>query len=190
MIKIINNIFLIRLKRYFIKVRSDVKERNRFMMISLSLLFILDYLMFCFISDRNPLKIFPSIPLLNNEKSVNIYLPNIDGKHIFKEKREISIPDTNEGFALSLIEKIIRGSVTENTSIAVPADIFIRKIWFYKDTCVIDMVPSLPDDKTNIIQGSEKVFKESIKKTITENTTSVKKIVLLERGIPGRNLWE
>ena len=179
-----------KIKIYTNKTSYDLSERNRFLMISISLLILLDYLLFCFISNRNPLMVLPSIPIIENKKTVNVYVPDTDGKNIIKELRSISIPENTEGYARLLIEKVIKGSNIENTSIAVPVELFIRKIWFNNETCIIDFIPSIQDKETNIIQGSEKVFVESIEKTITGNIPSVKKIAILDNGIPGRNLWE
>jgi hypothetical protein len=183
-----------RLKNYLNIIKSDIPERNRFMMIFLASLFLFDYLLFCHISARNPLDIFPSIPLLEHKKLINVYLPDIDGKSILKEAREISIPDDKEGFAKMLTDIVINGSNVDNTSIAIPVVLFNRKIWFSQDICIIDFVPSLPE--AEIIKGTKKlftysdmIFKESLEKTITENIPSIKKIILLEMGIPGRSLW-
>ena len=178
------------IRTYISITKLDSSERNRFLMISLSLLLLLDYLLFCYISNRNPLMILPSLPLLEDKKTINIYIPDIDGKSIIKESRNISIPEDNEGYAKLLVNKIIKGSNIENTSISVPVELFIRKIWFYKNTCIIDIIPSMHNKETKIIPGSEKIFIESLEKTITENIPSVKKITVLERGIPGRSLWK
>ncbi len=128
--------------------------------------------------------------MLKHNNKVNIYLPDTDGKTILKETAELSIPDNSEGYAELLIWKIIKGSSVENTSSAVPVDIFIRKIWFSENFCIIDLLTSGLSADKRVISGSEKIFKESLEKTITENIPSVKRIVILDRGIPGRNLWE
>jgi hypothetical protein len=175
---------------YFQRIKSEKTERNRFLMLSFASLFLIDYLLFCYISSKNPINIFPVIPLLEDIKTINIYIPDIDGNTIIKETRRIAKPDNNEAFVRTLIDGVIKGSNIENTSIAVPVDLFIRKIWFYQDACIIDTVPSLPSDIMKITPGSEKNFTASLERTITENISSVKKVILLERGIPGRNIWE
>ncbi|MBN2039277.1 MAG: hypothetical protein JW864_04510 [Spirochaetes bacterium] len=134
--------------------------------------------------------ILPSIPLIEHKKEIFVYVPDTDGVNIIKEPRSISIPENKEGYVRLLIEKIINGSNIENTSIAVPVELFIRKIWFNDDTCIIDITPSIQDKDIKIVNGSESIFIKSIEKTITENIPSIKKIAILERGIPGRNLWE
>jgi hypothetical protein len=179
-------------KNYHIKIKSEVPARNRFLMLFLASLFLFDYLLFCYISARNPLNIFPSIPLLEDKKLINVYLPDIDGKSILKETREISIPDNKEEYVKILINIVINGSNVDNTSVTVPVSLFNRKIWFLEDICVIDFAPSLLEATKNkkLFSGdSEAAFKESLEKTIIENIPSIKNIMLLERGIPGRIMW-
>ncbi|MBN2401558.1 MAG: hypothetical protein JXN64_04090 [Spirochaetes bacterium] len=178
-----------KIKNFFYIIKSNVSERNRFLMISLASLFLFDYLLFCYISARNPFNIFPSFPLLEDKKLINVYLPDIDGKTILKETREISVPDDKKGYAKILIDLVIKGSIFENTSIAVPITLFNRKIWFSQDMCIIDFVPSLTANTKKNIADSDAAFKEALEKTISENIPSIKKIKLLERGIPGRVMW-
>jgi hypothetical protein len=181
-----------KLKNYYNKIKSEIPARNRFLMIFLTSLFLFDYLLFCFISARNPFNIFPSIPLMEDKKLINVYLPDIDGKTILKETRDISIPNDKEGYAKILIDIVISGSNVDNTSIAVPVNFFYRKIWFSEDLCIIDFVPSLLEaakGTKKLNTNSDATFKESLEKTITENIPSVKKIMLLERGIHGRGMW-
>ena len=104
-------------KNYIKKTSIDSSERNRFLMIAISSLILLDYFLFCFISNRNPLMILPSIPLIEHKKDINVYVPDTDGINIIKESRSISIPENKEGYVRLLIEKIIKGSNIENTSI-------------------------------------------------------------------------
>jgi hypothetical protein len=181
-----------KLKNYLNKIKLEIPERNRFLMLFLASLFLFDYLLFCYISSRNPLNIFPSIPLLEDKKLIHVYLPDIDWKSILKETREISIPDSKEEYAKILINIVINGSNVDNTSVAVPVSLFNRKIWFLEDICVIDFAPSLPEAAKNkkiFSSNSEAAFKESLEKTIIENIPSIKNIILLERGIPGRSMW-
>lgn len=181
-----------RLNNYHNKIKSDIPSRNRFLMLFLSSLFLFDYLLFCYITAGNPLDIFPSFPLLEDKKMLHVYLPDTDGKSILKESREISIPENKEEYAKILIGLVIKGSDIDNTSSAVPVNLFNRRIWFEGETCVIDFVPSLPGSAKNkkILTGnSEAIFRESLEKTITENIRTVRSIMLLERGIPGRPMW-
>ena len=188
--EIIKKITPDKLLNYYRAVRTNMAERNRFIMIALSLLFIFDYLLFCFIAEKNPVDIFPSIPLLRDTEEINVYLPDTDGKSLITETREISIPENSENYVRILLKYIIKGSYYENTSISIPVEIFIRKIWFFNETCVIDLTPSLLEKKDTYIPGSETLFRKSVEKTITENISSVKKIIFLETGIPDRLLWK
>jgi hypothetical protein len=85
---------------------------------------------------------------------------------------------------------VAAGSNFENTSMAVPTSFVIRSVWFFEDTCVIDLGLSTVRENTEIIPGSEANFRQAIEKTITENIPSIKTVLLLERGVPGKNLWE
>ena len=177
---------------YSYKVKSDISEKNRFLMIALFSLFIFDYLLFCYISARNPLNIFPAIPLMEQKRQVKVYLPDIDAKTILKEIREISVPETEDGYASILIDIVIKGSNIDNTSISVPINLFKRKIWLTDDLCIVDFDPSLVKDtadRKKIIANSQSLFRETLEKTLTENIPTIKKIILLERGIPNRSLW-
>jgi hypothetical protein len=185
----IKNIANYKIKNYFYRIKSDLQERNRFLMLSFASLIFIDYLLFCYISSKNPINIFPAIPLLEDKKIITIYIPDTDGITMIKETRRIAFPENNEAFVKTLIDRVIKGSSIENTSIAVPVDIFIRKIWFVQDTCIVDTISSLPENVSKLIPGSEKVFKQALEKTITENIPFIKNIIILERGIPGRNIW-
>ena len=56
--------------------------------------------------------------------------------------------------------------------------------------CVIDLSPATLEKDMNVVKGSEQMFKESLEKTITENVPGIKKVILLEKGVPFRKLWE
>lgn len=171
-------------------VSSDSIERNRFLILFISFLFVFDYLVFCYHTEKNPFDIFPSMPVLDDKKLINVYLPDLDGKSILKESRRVSIVDNGEGFIRLLFKMVVKGSYFENTSAVVPVDIAIRRIWIYNGTCIIDLMLATLDDNVDSIPGSEKTFREALEKTIVENIPSVKRVVILERGIPGKNVWE
>ena len=111
------------------------------------------------------------------------------GKSILKETRRVSVYN-REGFVRVLFQMVVKGSYYENTSAIVPVKLTIRKIWFYEDVCIIDVMPVSLSDTAKVIPGSERVFRESLGKTITENISSVKGVIVLERGIPLKNIWE
>jgi hypothetical protein len=171
-------------------ISSDNIERNRFLVLFISFLFVFDYLVFCYNTEQNPFDIFPSMPVLDDKKLINVYLPDLDGKSILKESRRVSIIDNGEGFIRLLFKMVVKGSYFENTSAVVPVDIAIRRIWFYEGTCIIDLTLATLEDNIDIIPGSEKAFREALEKTIVENIPSVKRVIILERGIPGKNVWE
>lgn len=171
------------------KVSSDEIERNRFLVLVISIIFIFDYLVFCYHTEKSPFDIFPAIPVLDDSREVTVYVPALDGKSILKETRRVSVFN-REGFVRVLFQMVVKGSYYENTSAMVPVKINIRKIWFHDDACIIDMMLVSLDSTAEIIPGSEKVFRESLGKTITENIPSTKRVILLEQGIPFKNIWE
>ena len=65
-----------------VRMDNDVKEKNRIILLALSSLFVLDYMMFSYHIDKNIFDIFPSIPVLENKKTVNIYIPSEGCKEI------------------------------------------------------------------------------------------------------------
>jgi len=182
------------LKKNFLTLKKNIEinkiERNRFLMILISTLFIIDYLGFCYLVNRNPFNIFPSFPIMDKKKQITLYLPDIDGKNIIKEERRVSIINDLEKLVRQLFEEVITGSNFKNTSIIVSVDIFIRKIWIYNNNCIIDIGHSYINKNSIIIPGSEKIFRKALKMTINKNIPSITQVIILERGIPGKNLWE
>jgi len=171
------------------KVSADEIERNRFLVLVISVIFIFDYLVFCYHTEKNLFDIFPAIPVLDDSREVTVYVPALDGKSILKETRRISVYN-RVGFVRVLFRMVATGSYYENTSAMVPVKIDIRKIWFYDDACIIDVMLVSLDKTAKVIPGSENVFRESLERTITENIPSIKRVFLLERGIPFKNIWE
>lgn len=194
--------FRLRDKIFHVKttIKNNKKERNRLFILFLGFLFILDYLIFCFYTEKNIFDIFPPIPLLEEKKIINVYLPSIDGVTILKERRAIPIFINEERFARFLFNIVVQGSVFENTRIAVPVDLFIRNIWIYENKgekpnkrdiyCIIDLEPPILDENSRKLTGSEALFKKALEKTIMENIPVVNRIFLLERGIPEKILWD
>jgi len=45
-------------------------------------------------------------------------------------------------------------------------------------------------DDTPVIPGSEDNFRAALEKSITENIPSIKRVVVLEKGVPLKRLWE
>jgi hypothetical protein len=172
------------------KISSDNIERNRFLVLFITLLFLFDYLVFCYHTEKNPFNIFPSIPILEDKKLINVYLPYLDGQSILKESRRVSVIDNDQGFVRLLFKIVVKGSYYENTAAVVPVDIGIRGIWIYEGSCIIDLALAAVVDNVAVIPGSENTFRRALEKTITENIPSIERVIILERGIPGKNIWE
>jgi hypothetical protein len=177
-------------------VKSSVKERNRVLILALSLLFILDYIMLSYHTGKNIFDIFPSIPVLEDKKIVNIYIPSEGCTEILSEKREIYSDLEDESLVKRLFELVADGSYYENTSENVPVSFLIKKIWLVNEesgegkVCVIDLSPATLEKDMYVVKGSEQMFKESLEKTISENIPGIKRVILLEKGVPFRKLWE
>jgi len=58
------------------------------------------------------------------------------------------------------------------------------------NNCIIDIGHSYINKNSIIIPGSEKIFRKALKMTINKNIPSITQVIILERGIPGKNLWE
>lgn len=179
-----------RVERVRGRVESSRVERNRFLVLLVSGLIIFDYLVFCYHSDKSIFDIFPSFPVVDTRKVINVYLPDLDGKGILRERRSVPVLDDTEGFIRALFKIVVKGSDYENTSMLAPMDTYVRKVWIYGDTCVIDIcLPVIPEE-AKVIPGSEEAFRAALEKTIVENIPAVKRVILLEKGIPGKRIWE
>ncbi|MBN1531908.1 MAG: hypothetical protein JXA20_04540 [Spirochaetes bacterium] len=186
-------------RELYLRGKADPKERNRILIIALSLLFLLDYFMFCFHIEKNILDIFPSIPLLPQRDYITLYLPGLDGKSLLPEQREIPEYDSEEQSVRFLFSAVSRGSIYENTSFAVPVNLRVRKVWLFGDSgnidsgpfhCVIDVDADLIPDKNFVISGSEALFRKALEKTIITNVPAIKDVTVIEKGVPGKALWE
>lgn len=169
---------------------TEQTNRNRIIVSVVLVLLIINYLMICFHVGRNPFDVLPSWPITDARHEITIYLPHLDGKTIFSEKRLSAKNENLKYFIRELVEFVIKGSIVENTKEAVPIDGNIRKIWLYEDKCIVDMY--LEVNKKNIVykKGREINFKKALQKTITENVPGVKEVIVLSKGIPGKNIWE
>ena len=178
--------------------KLEKRDRNRIIILALSLLFILDYFMFCYHVDKNIFALFPSIPSLEKRQTVPVYLPSLDGEHIFNENRVVAGFERDEEFVRSLFYLVVKGSIYENTSMAVPSELFVRKIWITGpqdgdkkgSCCIIDVEPAMIRANTDVISGSESNFRKALEKTITANIPEISSVEILEKGIPEKNLWE
>jgi len=175
--------------------RSSRKERNRLLILAVSCLFILDYLAFFYHIDKNIFDIVPLLPELDLRNTAEIYLPSNYNMSVIAEKRMVPEFDNDERMAEFLFKNVVRGSIYENTSVMVPCGLFIRKIWIYTDdknerTCVFDVSPDLLKSNAASIKGSEALFIDALTKTITVNIPSIKKVIMVNNGIPDRIVWD
>ena len=72
----------------------------------------------------------------------------------------------------------------------MPIDTHVRAIWLKGDTCYIDAGLAMLRDGTPVIPGSEDNFRTALEKSIVENVPSINRVVLLEKGVPLKRLWE
>lgn len=169
---------------------GDTLRKNRFLVLSISLLLIFDYMVFCYHADKNLFDIFPALPKLDLRERCSIYIPANDGKSLLKETRKIDAPEDKDRFAGLIFRLVSKGSIYENTSGAVPVDTYVRTVWLRGDTCYIDSGLAVLRDNATVIPGSEKNFRTALEKSIIENIPSIKRVVLLEKGVPLKPLWE
>ncbi|MCU0846651.1 MAG: hypothetical protein MUD12_02040 [Spirochaetes bacterium] len=174
---------------------SSVKERNRIWILSLSVLFCLDYAMYSYLTDKNIFDIFPSFPKLDDRQEMDIYIPSVDCKTVVKEKREVPVFDSEEKQAAYLFRLVARGSVFENTSMMVPVDLFVKRVWIYRSgaagkACILDIEAGPIPENVPVYANSEVLFRKAIEKTIKTNIPSIKSVYLLDKGVPDRNLWD
>ena len=135
------------------------------------------------------------MPELSSTREIDVFVPSIDASELWKEKRSVPQFDSDTRFVRFLFNAVQRGSNKENTSIIIPARLFIRNIWLHNDTnaglsCFIDLEPVIISPGAHIIPGSEKIFKEALLKTVTENIPEVKDVKLFVQGNPNALIWE
>lgn len=164
-------------------------KQNRTIVLILSLVLVADYLMICLHTGRNPIDIFPSIPVLDMRDEITVYVPSPEGK-ILKESRLVDISDDEEFYAKRLVHFVTSGSAFENTRTMTPIQGNVRKIWISEGTCVVDFWLETLDDDAPFTSGAENLYHEAITKTLTENIKSIKKVIICENGIPGKNIWD
>jgi hypothetical protein len=177
------------------RMDSDVRERNRIYLLGLSFLFVFDYIMFSYHIDKNIFDIFPSIPALDLKKTINVYIPSEGCKEILVEKRKIDSNLRDESLIQRLFDLVAEGSYYENTAENVPVKFLIKKIWVLNDdsdgkVCVIDLNPVILEKNIVVVKGSEQMFRDALHKTVSENIPGIKKVILLEKGVPFKKLWD
>jgi len=171
---------------YYAKNRKD---RTRMMVLFITLLILVDYLMFCYHTDKNIFNIFPSIPPIEFRNTINVYVPDATAQNIMKETRRVQLPDSSEDFAGMLFQFVVKGSHYDNTSHIVPVRTDLRKVWIFNGLCVFDLALAPLKDDAILVAGAQEAFKSAVEKTVCENISSVKHVEILVNGIPGTRIW-
>ncbi len=176
--------------------KADIKERNRIMLLTISGLFFFGYLMMCLLVDKNIFDIFPPVPAIKQYKTISIYVPSDGCTEIVKEQVRVYSAIEDDKLVHRLFYLVADGLKQENTRFNVPAEFIIKKIWIVESedgngkTCVIDLMPVMLQKEITVVKGSEQMFRGALEKTIVENVPGIKKVILLEKGIPNKRLWE
>ncbi len=173
------------------RLKNSTKERNRFFILTIGSLFLLNYLMFCYHTGKNVFDIFPSIPVLDEMQQIRVYLPSLDGKSIISEKRDVPRFNDNLRYVKYLFNLVVRGSIQENTSQAVPVSLFVKNVWIVdRKRCILDLDADPLRGGNSFARGSEELFKKALNKTLTENIPGMNSMEILINGVPERILWE
>lgn len=167
----------------------DQTGKNRVIVLTLALIIVADYLMISYHTGRNPLNIFPSLPVLDMRDKITVFIPSTDGQ-LLKENRIVQKSDDHETYIKRLVQFVITGSMYENTRVMTPIRGFVRKVWVHDKICVIDFWPETLEDDIQTIPGSEAAFREAVKKTVMENIPQINDVIILENGIPNKSIWE
>lgn len=160
---------------------------NRRLIMTFGFLFVIDYMMFCYHSDKNIFDIFPSIPAVSGHQEVTLYLPDLDGS-ILEETRMTPTFADKEHFVRFLFNSVVKGSMLKNTALAVPAEMNIRHIWITEEGCTVDCEITELSSGMKPLQGSEELFKSALTKTIRTNIPEISSVLVLTGGIE-RRLW-
>lgn len=171
-------------------LKNDSRKRNRFIILTLSLLMIFDYLMICYHIERNPFAIFPPFPVMDRRQEVTIFVPDIDGKTLLEESRLISNQGSTDSFIRHLVYMVTRGSKFENTRIAVPIEALVRTVWVEDGRCIVDIRMEALQEDVPVVAGSEENYRNAISKTIMKNIDGINEVIIVENGLYNRNLWE
>jgi hypothetical protein len=168
---------------------ADTKKRYRMILLAVSAVCIIDYVAISILTDKNIFDIYPSLPALDTRETIDIFVADLDAKSILKETREVSLPADNESRVRRLVKLVAEGSEFENTRAIAPIDIIVRHVWFYDTTCIIDCELGTIEGQVPYIPDSFKAFNKALEQTINRNIPGITKVVLLEHGIYGKNLW-
>ncbi|HPP50021.1 MAG TPA: hypothetical protein PLO73_08620 [Spirochaetota bacterium] len=169
--------------------QADTKKRYRMVLLAVSILCIIDYAAISVLTDKNIFDIYPSLPALDTRETIDIFVADLDAKSILKETRQVLLPQNNESKVRRLVKLVAEGSEFENTRAIAPIDIVVRHVWFYDTTCIIDCELGTIEGQVPYIPDSFKAFNKALEQTISRNIPGITRVVLLEHGIYGKNLW-
>jgi len=167
----------------------DTKKRYRTLIVVISVVCCIDYLAISLLTDKNIFDIYPSLPKLDTRDTIDVFVADLDAKSILKESRTVTLPDNNEGKVRRLVKLVAEGSEFENTRAIAPIDIIVRHVWFYDNICIIDCELGTIEGKVPYIPDSFAAFAKALEQTINRNILGITKVVMLEHGIYGKNLW-
>jgi len=176
--------------------KAEQREYNRVMFLSVSGLCFFGYLMLCLLTEKNVFDIFPPVPAIKENRKINIYMPAEGCTGIIQEQRRVFSDLEEDKLVHRIFYLVAAGSQYENTMSNVPAKFIIKKIWIVDNEngdgkiCLIDIMPVMLEKDIAVVKGSEQMFREALEKTIIENVPGIKKVILLEKGVPGKKLWE
>ena len=185
-----------RIKKIITGARADRKEYNRVMFLSITGLCFFGYLMLCLLTEKNVFNIFPPVPAIKENRKINIYIPSEGCTGIIQEQRRVFSDIDEDKLVHRIFYLVAAGSQYENTMSNVPAKFIIKKIWIVDNeegdgkTCLIDLMPVILEKEIVVVKGSEQMFREALEKTIIENVPGIKKVILLEKGVPYKKLWD
>jgi len=168
---------------------ADTKKRYRMILLAVSVVCIVDYAAISVLTDKNIFDIYPSLPALDTRDTIDIFVADLDAKSILKETREVSLSGDNVSRVRRLVKLVAEGSEFENTRAIAPVDIIVRHVWFYDTTCIIDCELGTIEGQVPYIPDSFKAFNKALEQTISRNIPGITKVMLLEHGIYGKNLW-
>jgi hypothetical protein len=158
-------------------------------LLAVSVVCIVDYAAISVLTDKNIFDIYPSLPALDTRDTIDIFVADLDAKSILKETREVSLSGDNVSRVRRLVKLVAEGSEFENTRAIAPVDIIVRHVWFYDTTCIIDCELGTIEGQVPYIPDSFRAFNKALEQTISRNIPGITKVVLLEHGTYGKNLW-
>lgn len=168
---------------------ADTKKRYRKILLAVSVICIIDYVAISVLTGKNIFDLYPSLPALDTRDTIDIFIADLDAKSILKETRDVSLSGDNESRVRRLVKLVAEGSEFENTRAMAPVDIIVRHVWFYDTTCIIDCELGTIEGQVPYIPDSFRAFNKALEQTLSRNIPGITKVVLLEHGIYGKNLW-